>query len=68
MTLKLPKVPSLVSRTELDGAFSLDDGERTQNRNVVQRGAGKVAPLGSRGILPQRTCVTSNGAEVCMPW
>jgi hypothetical protein len=61
--MKLPKVPSLVSRT---GTRRLTE---KQNRNVVQRITGKVAPQGGRAIIPQKTCITNDsGYQICTPW
>ncbi len=54
--MKLPKVPSLVSRSETSKLTE------KQNRKVVQRLSVKVAPQG----VPGQTCIKTPTGEVCM--
>jgi len=53
--MKLPKVPSLVRRTKLSKLAE------KQRRSVVQEVAGKIAPQGGRGTIPQWCTKTDDG-------
>lgn len=57
--MKLPKVPSLVNRSETSKSIE------KQDRKVGYRDARKVAPQAVRGIIPQQCVTLPNGAEIC---